>query len=88
MRIILRKKDALAEVNQERIRLAVAEARQDRFPYLHHVGQVTQLVRVGRSVEVRAKEVKDARDMAENIEINDTMLQDHYYNGYKEIFDQ
>ena len=86
LRIVLRKKDALAQVNKERVRLAVAEAKQHRFPYLHHIGQVTQLVKKGNRVEVRPRELKDAKEMAANIEINDTMLMDHIPTEYKEIF--
>ena len=86
LRIILKKKDTLAEVNQERVRLAVYEAKQDRFPYLCHVGQVKQLVKKGNSVEVRPRELNYAKEVAANIEINDTMLMDHIPTDYKEIF--
>eukprot|EP00091_Calanus_sinicus_P002588 TRINITY_DN12665_c0_g1_i1.p2 TRINITY_DN12665_c0_g1~~TRINITY_DN12665_c0_g1_i1.p2 ORF type:complete len:108 (-),score=28.43 TRINITY_DN12665_c0_g1_i1:37-360(-) len=86
LRVILQKKDGLAEVNRERVRVAVSEAKQERFPYLQHIGQVTQLVKKGESVEVKTISWKDAKEMATNIEINDTMLVDHIPTEYKEIF--
>ena len=52
LRVILGKKDALAEVNQKRVRLAVSEAKQDRFPYLHHVGQVNDATEMAANIEI------------------------------------
>ena len=67
LRVILKKKDALAEVNQERVKTAVAEAGQDRFPYLHHIGQVIQLVNKGNSLDVKSQGVDEAKNLAANI---------------------
>ena len=82
LRVVMGKEDSLAEINRERIREAVAEAKQDRFPYLYHMGKVMQL---GKK-DVRTQDEDLTKNLATNIEITDTMLTDHMPLEYKEIF--
>ena len=83
--VMWREEDA-AVMNRERVRRAVRGVRQDRFCYLQHPGQVTRLSNKGGRVEVRGEGVEGARDIAENMEISETMITDHLPPAYKDAF--
>ena len=71
---------------RERVVKAVKEVRQDRFLYLQHPGQVIQLVNRGNTVEVKVEGEEEAKEVAANIEISETMISDHLHTVYKDTF--
>ena len=80
------REDDATVINRERVSTAVKGVRQDRFCYLHHPGQVTHLFSRDGRVEVRGEGVEGARDMADNMEISETMITDHIHTVYNGVF--
>eukprot|EP00092_Neocalanus_flemingeri_P011292 GFUD01012169.1.p1 GENE.GFUD01012169.1~~GFUD01012169.1.p1 ORF type:complete len:430 (-),score=81.39 GFUD01012169.1:702-1991(-) len=84
--VVMWREDETSESNRERVKRAVREVRQDRFLYLEHPGHVTSLTIQGDCVKVKGEGVEGARDIAANMEINETMITDHLHTVYRDAF--
>lgn len=86
--IVMWRDDEVVKRNRERVVRAVIDVKQDRFCYLHHPGQVVSLINKGKRVEVHGMESDSEHEIAENMEISETMISDHIHTVYKDTFNK
>eukprot|EP00092_Neocalanus_flemingeri_P019082 GFUD01020672.1.p1 GENE.GFUD01020672.1~~GFUD01020672.1.p1 ORF type:complete len:434 (-),score=73.97 GFUD01020672.1:35-1336(-) len=84
--VVMWREDEASESKRQRVKRALRDVRQNRFLYLQHPGHVTSLTTRGNSVEVKGEGVESARDIAANMEINETMITDHLHSAYRDTF--
>ena len=86
--VVMWRRDMETVTNRTRVRSVVSEVCQDKFQFLYHPGTVFRVV----SSESRTRanvvmdSLEDTDDMAENLEIFETMVSDHIHTSYRENF--
>ena len=75
-----------ALANTKKIRSCVKDVKQDKFPFLHHPGEVIKMTGGGDQVKLERMTVPRVERMVSSIRIDETMITDHLYTKYEDIF--
>lgn len=88
--VVMWRRDEDTVTNRARVRSVVSLVCQDRFQFLYHPGTVFRVLssESRTSAKVMMDAIEDTDDMAENLEIFETMVSDHIHTAYRENFNK
>ena len=86
--IILWRQDDETVSNRTRVQQATRGVDQTSFHFLFHPGRVLRSVSTGIEVRIFNMSEEDTKNMAQNLEIYETMVSDHIHTTYRENFNK
>lgn len=81
--IAMWRQDEDTAANRDRVRRVVESVRQDQFDFLHHAGHVVRVFSSGEDIVLVEQSEQQAQFLAENLEIFETMINDHLHTSYR-----
>ena len=81
--IIMWRQDEETAANRERLKTVASSVQQDQFQFLHHPGMVTRLFSTREDIVLVEQTDRETQSLAENLEIFETMINDHLHTSYR-----
>ena len=80
--VMWRKDDDTTNI-RDRLKMVASSVQQDQFEFLHHPGVVTRLASCQEDIVLVEQTEPEAQSLAENLEIFETMINDHLHTAYR-----
>ena len=81
--VIMWRQDEDTVANRERLKTVASSVEQDQFEFLHHPGVVTRIFSNNEDIVLVEQTNQEAQSLAENLEIFETMINDHLHTTYR-----
>ena len=81
--IVMWRQDEETAANRDRLKSVASSVQQDQFEFLHHPGLVTRLFSSREDIVLVEQTELEAQSLAENLEIFETMINDHLHTSYR-----